>query len=105
MDGPGSTKSATLSAEEREALYREYDTWVRAVGSGKSTKKCHLPASASETDKDGEPRPLCERTLQNGRWVTKDPASFPGEWARGRLCANCTEIVVLTDRNREQEQN
>lgn len=46
MHEPGSTPPPKLSAEEREALYREYDEWVRAARSGGGRKSVTSPSQA-----------------------------------------------------------
>lgn len=91
---PTAPREPTLTVEQRETLYRHYDTWIRASRAGGS-QKCHLPV---DDDRDTD-RPVCGRSppVDQAEWTRKDPACFPGEWARGRLCADCAEIVANGD--------
>lgn len=77
----------TLTEEQREALFRRFDEWLRAPTAG-GPQKCHIPAE------DGGDRPVCGRTPPDpaDEWARKDPACFPGEWAR--LCSDCAELVA-----------
>lgn len=92
-----SSTGPTLTDEEREALFRRYDVWLRSVGSSRGSKKCHLPATVTGDDEDNidGPRPVCGQSIKAGKWAPKDPACFPGEWAR--LCSNCAECVAASE--------
>lgn len=111
MHGPTPTAPPTLSPEERDALFRRFDVWVRALCSGSGPKKFHLPTPDSDRDRGQEqeqgqeraPRPLCRRPVASGRWVTKDPACFPPGWVS--LCGDCAEIITQSpDRFRDNEE-